>query len=1220
MKHKTSKSGSRSVICHRRRLSRRLAATVVTTALSLSSLAVLTASSVGAVEAPTVKNFEVGEVLATRGRLGVSYEAHGTTTDVKFELISVESFNKLEASKEKPLWMTVREVNQPPEGGGLYNAASAEATGLQAGTKYYGRTTLSNGQETRTKPIEFETLKAGAPEFERSAELCNGGKYFEPSSDYICGEAGATVAEFGFRVYAAARDTHWHVEYAESEEVVKKGEGSRPEGAEGTITAAEEEASYVGHIADLKPEHTYYLRVVAENEAGTTTPIVDFHTDAKPIALTGQSSSFTDTSVRLSGNALTHEQETHWRFEYAASPEALAKCPNGAKAESCDEVILGPEGVIPAAIGDNNYHRVEADLTGLSKKSTYYFRLFAENVYGDYAALSYGGFETAGAPDTTTFGVHAIHGEAVRFLGSTSQSVKTGDATHYEFEYLTKKAYEESGDEQPTRVGSGVLDGGVTQEVDEEVSGHRIVLFLPVSETVGIDAPGLQNGESYVYRLVARDGEGTSVGAWQTLTIPAVSVEASGPCPNEALRTGASGALPSCRAYEQVTLPDKQGAMDMFTWSPGGEQDNAWVGEDGEHLLFTSAFNKFGANTGVFDGAYFFARGNEGYWKLVSATPQPETGFNEYEFLAQGLYNRDFTMIGFRSAWQTETSKSTSQILKFGPPGGPYTGLPPMKSDGGISTGNKWAGASEDFRVLVLQTIDRKWCSTHATGTESGEDLYEYADGECRQLNVDSQGKTIGKCGASLVRGYQGKAEDAGVHAVSDDGARIFFKAAPAGSAGCPSEEELNVGGPGSHLYMRLNGTATRDIGPYGYVGATADGTKVLLTERDQAGAGYEFLLYETETGTTTRLFSVPTAIDGPLPGRPFVSEGADVIYLESQASLVAGAPSHPRGSGATDLYRYDVATKTLSFAFVISQELSGFTTNFAGPFLSPDGRFFYWRSTGNPGIPHPEKHLDVAGKIDNGGAPQLYRYDSAEGSVECVSCASPYDPEPLLEASTESADLQTLDNSVNGVPRIRIASDDGGRVFFDTPAALAPQDINGERAREEGKCTDCEAPKGSTSFDVYEWRRPGLDGCARVQGCIALISGGREGVRNKLIGTTPSGRDVFFATHEPLVAQDTDTAGDIYDARIGGGESPPPLLPPPCEGDACTSPVPAPLDSTPASWSFSGPGNPGKSGTKPGLKRCGKHICKRKRPHRAGHAGKRGRRRHRSRARGGAK
>lgn len=32
------------------------------------------------------------------------------------------------------------------------------------------------------------------------------------------------------------------------------------------------------------------------------------------------------------------------------------------------------------------------------------------------------------------------------------------------------------------------------------------------------------------------------------------------------------------------------------------------------------------------------------------------------------------------------------------------------------------------------------------------------------------------------------------------------------------------------------------------------------------------------------------------------------------------------------------------------------------------------------------------------------------------------------------------------------------------------------------------------------------------------------------------NGSDVFFLTDALLVPQDTDSAGDIYDARIGGG------------------------------------------------------------------------------------
>ena len=56
-------------------------------------------------------------------------------------------------------------------------------------------------------------------------------------------------------------------------------------------------------------------------------------------------------------------------------------------------------------------------------------------------------------------------------------------------------------------------------------------------------------------------------------------------------------------------------------------------------------------------------------------------------------------------------------------------------------------------------------------------------------------------------------------------------------------------------------------------------------------------------------------------------------------------------------------------------------------------------------------------------------------------------------------------------------------------------------------------------------------------------------------------------------MAQDVDTEGDIYDARVGGGF--PVVEPSECLSDACLSVPVAPNDPTPASSSFKGPGNP---------------------------------------------
>jgi hypothetical protein len=76
------------------------------------------------------------------------------------------------------------------------------------------------------------------------------------------------------------------------------------------------------------------------------------------------------------------------------------------------------------------------------------------------------------------------------------------------------------------------------------------------------------------------------------------------------------------------------------------------------------------------------------------------------------------------------------------------------------------------------------------------------------------------------------------------------------------------------------------------------------------------------------------------------------------------------------------------------------------------------------------------------------------------------------------------------------------------------------------------------------------------------------------LLGSADEGRDVYFYTREKLVAQDDDTAGDVYDARVEGGFSPPPPRPTECEANSCSIAPSSPVDLTPGSLSFTGVGN----------------------------------------------
>ena len=118
-----------------------------------------------------------------------------------------------------------------------------------------------------------------------------------------------------------------------------------------------------------------------------------------------------------------------------------------------------------------------------------------------------------------------------------------------------------------------------------------------------------------------------------------------------------------------------------------------------------------------------------------------------------------------------------------------------------------------------------------------------------------------------------------------------------------------------------------------------------------------------------------------------------------------------------------------------------------------------------------------------------------------------------------------------------------------------------------------------SPSSDVYEWRAAGVDGCAHVQGCLALITSGRGGYKNMLLRTADEGQEVFIYTRSTLVAQTGRPEGslgegNIYDVRVDGGFPPPAPRPTECEGDACSSPPGAPNDATPPSATFAGAGN----------------------------------------------
>lgn len=138
----------------------------------------------------------------------------------------------------------------------------------------------------------------------------------------------------------------------------------------------------------------------------------------------------------------------------------------------------------------------------------------------------------------------------------------------------------------------------------------------------------------------------------------------------------------------------------------------------------------------------------------------------------------------------------------------------------------------------------------------------------------------------------------------------------------------------------------------------------------------------------------------------------------------------------------------------------------------------------------------------------------------------------------------------------------DAGRLFFNSQDALVPSDSNG-------------------TGDVYEYEPPGVGDCTTESssfaessgGCISLITSGTSKDESAFLDASESGDDVFFLTKSQLSKRDIDTARDVYDARVNGGEAEE-VKPVICEGDGCQLPATPPNDPTPGSLSFHGSGN----------------------------------------------
>lgn len=353
-------------------------------------------------------------------------------------------------------------------------------------------------------------------------------------------------------------------------------------------------------------------------------------------------------------------------------------------------------------------------------------------------------------------------------------------------------------------------------------------------------------------------------------------------------------------------------------------------------------------------------------------------------------------------------------------------------------------------------------------------------------------------------------------------------------------------------LYLR-EGSTTRPVSAVpgaSFQAASADGSiAYLLAEGD-------LLRYSAAAGTLTPLTS-----GGGVEGVLGVSaDGSRVYYANSGAvSLWSGGSSSEVASSALpENWPAAIGTARVTadgahLLFLSVAELTGY------PSEGVTEAFLY-------------------GPPSGGGAPILV----------CVSC-NPSGERPIGSASVPGARPDGSGEGAFDAYKPRALSADGERAFFQSADGLVAQDTN-------------------RRTDVYEWEADGEGSCTRPDGCVQLISGGREPSPAWFLDADENGGEAFFLTAESLDLPDPGSY-DVYDAREEGGFPVPPS-PVPCVADACQVLPEAPEDPTPGTLTPSS-GNPAlKIAGGPGRPRKPKKHRKHHRRHKRRHRGSEGKKR----------
>jgi hypothetical protein len=866
------------------------------------------------------------------------------------------------------------------------------------------------------------------------------------------------------------------------------------------------------------------------------------------------------------------------------------------------------EAPVPCAEGSsfNAASDVSAELTGLSAGATYHFRLHVTTGSGGFSGEDQS-FETIPAsnvPEVTT-GKGSI-------LSSTSAELKgtidpnANPLTDCHFEYVTDIALQATGFSDLSSGGSVPCDqapGSIPADFEDHA----------VTSTV----TGLDPEQIYRFRLVAENANGPGSGVDALIPGPPL-VETTG-SPTRTTTTARLDSRVSPHGahtdywFEYVT--DAQFQANGFE-DAASTPNAAIITNEVQNVIVTGPFEPAGERFRLTFGGFttpdimYGATAEQvksALWALPSIGPHnvsvtggsrignAATSDRTYEVTFQGtLADTDVEQLGTSNGVVPVIASSAKTVI----PGGPgsalsfvsaaLTGLAPattyhyrVVADNGTPGGPAFGGEM----TLATRASDAPLSHGHFPGPPGSDRAWE-------QVNApDTGGNPIQN-----------------VYAFSDDGNRAIYSLAggnPGSQVGSFENqlftERTTSGWQSSLIYpTRDQARGNKWLAP----GGPSDLSQLFAVNYDSADGGTNDLWRLSPGAPARHVFGVPKA---DATSFAFVSEdGSRVIWL------IRGSvdPDHPV-TPSTNFNLYDVTSGTPHLVSLLPDGsipscgvFDPIDTFRSQHWVSADGSHVFFRVGGGGGCANSgalyvrDLETETTSEIASGaiaffirstttaaffttlaslvpedeGGNDVYRYDLADESLDCLTCF------PGLTANVEGEDSSGI-----------AVSDDGSRVYFDSLKRLLPGadrgfyrvDVasgalayvapglgrTGDRAKEgqaispdgsifvfrsaDPRLDSLNGPRNGGTGQYYRY-----DDDDRSLVCVSCPADGsppRGGVNLALavgafeagpnLGPLSSAGDLAFSTPTPLIPADQNTArpgqvagagADIYEWRDG--------------------------------------------------------------------------------------